>query len=162
MTIGLVEFKRLFLAMMQNKDNRFHPLVWINGDPEVGEGTYIGGLSEINAKGARVVIGRDCDIASFVAINVADSHRRTIGISDQSDIRDITIGDNVFVGSHSVILGGTVIGHNSVIAAGTVLRGENIAPYSLAIGNPAVIKPDYYRAAYVARNGNDNPPSMKA
>lgn len=157
MTIGLAEFKRLFLAMMQNKDNRFHPLVWINGDPEVGEGTYIGGLSEINAKGARVVIGKNCDIASFVAINVADSHKRTIGIADRSDIRDITIGDNVFIGSHSAILGGTVIGHHCVIAAGTVLRGETVAPYSLAIGNPAVIKPGYYRAA--AGQGGDAEPA---
>ena len=161
MTIDLAEFKRLFLAMMQNKDNRFHPLVWINGDPEVGEGTYIGGLSEINAKGARVVIGRDCDIASFVAINVADSHKRAIGIGEKLDIRDIAIGDNVFIGSHCVILGGTVIGHNSVVAAGTILRGEKIPPFSLAIGNPVVIKPAYYRADYVAKFGNADPAAMK-
>jgi acetyltransferase-like isoleucine patch superfamily enzyme len=161
MTIGLAEFKRLFLAMMQNKDNRFHPLVWINGDPQVGEGTYIGGLSEINAKGAKVRIGRDCDIASFVAINVADSHKRTIGVADKSDIRDITIGDNVFIGSHSVILGGTVIGDNCVIAAGSVLRGETLPPFSLAVGNPVRIKKGYYRAAFKKRHGSADPATMK-
>ena len=139
------DFKRMFLAMMSNKDNRFHPLVWINGDPVVGEGTYIGGLSEVNAKGARVSIGRNCDIASFVAINVADSHKRNIGVSPSSDIRDITIGDNVFIGSHAVILGGTVIGDNSVVGAGTVVRGLTVPPYSLVVGNPAVVKPGYYR-----------------
>jgi acetyltransferase-like isoleucine patch superfamily enzyme len=149
------DFKRHFLAMMQNRDNRFHPLVWINGDPEIGEGTYIGGLSEINAKGARVTIGRNCDIASFVAINVADSHRRTIGIAEQPDLRDIQIGDNVFVGSHSVILGGTTIGHNSVIGAGTVLRREAVPPYSLAIGNPVLVKAGYYRAACENHRPND-------
>lgn len=137
-------FKAMFLQMMQNQDNPFHPLVWINGSPEVGAGTYIGGFSEINAKGARVVIGRDCDIASFVAINVADSHLRTIGLSDELWHRDITIGDNVFIGSHSAILGGVVIGHHSVIGAGTVVRAGEIPPYSLAIGNPMQLKPGYY------------------
>jgi len=153
MTVDNEEFKRRFLALMQNRDNRFHPLVWINGDPEVGEGTYIGGLSEINANGARVVIGRHCDIASFVAINVADSHKRCIGVADTSDIGDITIGDHVFIGSHSVILGGTLIGHHSVVGAGSVLRNAVIPPFSLVIGNPAVIKPGYYRAVYEARHG---------
>src|SRR5262245_45029446 len=122
------EFKNQFLSLMHNRDNPFHPLVWINGEPEVGEGTYIGGLSELNAKGARLKIGKDCDIASFVAINVADSHLRCIGLSDSNDCRDITIGDHVFIGSHSAILGGSEIGHNSVIAAGTILRGEKVPP----------------------------------
>lgn len=143
--MSAAEFRRQFLAMMQNVDNPYHPLVWINGEPEIGPGTYIGGLSEINAKGARVIIGKNCDIASFVAINVADSHKRTIGLSDKSDIRDIVIGDNVFIGSHSVILGGADIGHNSVIAAGTVVRAGVIPPYSLVIGNPMRVKPAYYQ-----------------
>ena len=149
--VDSAEFRRLFLEMMENRENPFHPLVWINGDPEVGSGTYIGGLSEINAKGARVVIGAHCDIASFVAINVADSHKRNIGISEESEVRDIRIGDHVFIGSHSVILGGADIGHHSVIGAGTVVRAGAIPPFSLVVGNPMVVKPGYYRAAYDAR-----------
>ena len=137
-------FRAAFLRMMHNKENPFHPLVWINGDPEIGPRTYIGGLSEVNAKGARVVIGADCDIASFVAINVADSHRQAIGLADKPDCRDIVIGDHVFIGSHSAILGGAVIGHHSVIAAGTILRACEVPPYSLVVGSPAVIKPGYY------------------
>ena len=147
------EFKALFLETVQNRDNPYHPLVWINGDPQIGAGTYIGGFSEVNAKGARVTIGRDCDIASFVAINVADSHRFCIGVADSSDIRDIEIGDQVFIGSHSIILGGAVIGHNSVIGAGTVVRAGAIPPFSLVVGNPMVVQPGYYRAQFEARHG---------
>src|SRR6185369_7093826 len=90
----------------------------ISGSPLIGAHTYIGGFSEVNAKGARVTIGADCDIASFVAINAADSHRRCIGLSEDIARRDIVIGDHVFIGSHSAVLGGAVIGHHSVIAAG--------------------------------------------
>ena len=147
------EFKHLFLEMMHNRDNPYHPLVWINGAPDIGENTYIGGLSEINAKGARVVIGAHCDIASFVAINVADSHRSTIGLSESNDCRDIVIGNHVFVGSHSVILGGSMISHHSVIAAGTVVRNEKIPPFSLVVGNPCVVKPGYYEEQFETLHG---------
>ncbi|PKK88784.1 MAG: acyltransferase [Candidatus Wallbacteria bacterium HGW-Wallbacteria-1] len=127
-------------------ENPFHPLVWINGDPEIGEGVYIGGFSEVNARGARVVIGKGCDIASFVSINVADSHRRCIGLSDEVDRRDIIIGERVFIGSHSVVKGGAVIGHNSVVAAGTIVEGGvEIPPWSLVVGNPMKVKAGYYR-----------------
>ena len=51
-----LEFKNAFLLMIPNQDNRYHLLVWINGEPEFGENIYIGGVSEIYAKGARVVI----------------------------------------------------------------------------------------------------------
>ena len=147
------EFKDRFLETIQNKDNPYHPLVWINGDPQIGEGTYIGGFSEINAKGARVTIGRRCDIASFVAINAADSHRMCLGLAQHNVLRDIEIGDCVFIGSHSVVLGGSVVGHHCVIAAGSVVRAGVIPPFSLVAGNPATVKPGYYQAEYEALHG---------
>lgn len=124
--------------------NRFHPLVWILGDPVIGEGVHIGGMSEVNAKGARIFIGDYCDIASFVAINCVDSHRKCIGLSEEVERRDILIEDHVFIGSHSVIKGGARIGHHSVIAAGTIIGAIEVPPYSLVTGNPAVVKPGYY------------------
>jgi acetyltransferase-like isoleucine patch superfamily enzyme len=139
------EFKKFFLKFIKNKINRYHPLVWINGNPKIGKNVYIGGFSEINAKGAIVAIGNNCDIASFVSINVADSHLKTIGLKKSSVKKNIKIEDNVFIGSHSVILGGSIIKKNSVIAAGTVLRGETVPEYSLVIGNPAKIRKNYYK-----------------
>jgi acetyltransferase-like isoleucine patch superfamily enzyme len=125
--------------------NRFHPLVWVLGEPEIGAGTYIGGMSEVNAKGARVVIGANCDIASFVSINCADSHRLCIGLADEVERADIAIGDNVFIGSHSVVKGGAVIGHHTVIAAGTIVDAGEIPPYSLVTGNPMQVRAGYYQ-----------------
>ena len=138
------EFKALFLQTIHNRDNPYHPLVWMNGSPEIGAGSTIGFFSEVFAKGARLVIGERCDIGSFVAINVADSHRRCIGLSDVIAYRDIMIGDHVFIGSHCAILGGAVIGHHSVIGAGSIVRAVTIPPFSLVIGNQ--VKAEYYRA----------------
>ena len=145
------DFRAHFFELMEYPDNPYHPLVWINGEVEIGEGTYIGGFAVINGKGARLAIGAHCDIASFTAINVATSHRSAIGLKDEERYRDITIEHHVYIGSHSVILGGTKIGSRSVIGAGTVLRGETVPPYSLAIGNPAVIKAGHYKAELEAR-----------
>lgn len=150
----LNQFKQLLLQTIHNQDNPYHPLVWINGEPEIGQGTYIGGFSEINAKGARVVIGRDCDIASFVAINVADSHRKSIGLSGDNDCSDIILGDCVFVGTHCAILGGAEIGHHSVVSAGTIVRAGVIPPFSLVM--PGEIKHGYYREEYEARYGKQS------
>jgi acetyltransferase-like isoleucine patch superfamily enzyme len=134
-----------FTQLTTFPSNRFHPLVWINGEPEIGEGTFIGAMSEVNAKGAKVVIGADCDIASFVAINCADSHKRCLGLADEIERRDIHIGHHVFIGSHSVIKGGAVIGDYCVVAAGTIVDAGIIPSYSLIFGNPMQVRAGYYR-----------------
>ena len=140
------EFARQFSELTDMKPNPYHPLVWILGEPEIGEGVYIGAMSMIYAKGARVVIGDHCDFAPFTAINCADSHRRCIGLSDEVDKRDIIIGDHVFIGLQSVVKGGAHIGHHSVIAAGTVVDAGEIPPYSLVSGNPMTVRPRYFEA----------------
>lgn len=138
------EFNELFSKLTTFKKNLYHPLVWIVGEPEIGKDVYIGGMSEINAKDAKVVIGDNCDIASFVSINCADSHKKCIGILQKTERRDIIIENNVFIGSHSVIKGGAHIGHHSVVAAGTIVEGIDIPSYSLIIGNPMKVKMAYY------------------
>ena len=142
------EFEDLFASLTTFRKNRFHPLVWIVGEPEIGEGVYIGGMSEINATNARVSIGDFCDIASFVSINCSDSHKKCIGIQEHTERKSIIIEDHVFIGSHCVIKGGAHIGHHSVVAAGTVVEGGVvIPPFSLIIGNPMIVKAAYYLKA---------------
>lgn len=132
--------------LIKMPDNPFHPLVYIGGQPEFGKNVYIGLLSEVTAKGSAVKIGDNCDIASFVSINVADSHKRVIGLAEEIMRKEIIIENNVFIGSHSFIGGGVQIGHHSVVAAGTIIAKPcKIPPYSLVIGNPLVIKKGYYK-----------------
>jgi len=137
-------FEEYFLKMMDNRKNKLHPFVWIHGNPSIGENVYVGGFSEINANGAKVIISNNCDIASFVAINVADTHKKCIGIKAESECKDITVERNVFIGSHSVIKGGAHIGHHSVVAAGAIVDAGYFPPYSLIYGNPMKIKKGYY------------------
>ena len=137
-------FKKLMVDILVLRKNPFHPLVFISGNPEFGKNVYIGLFSEIYSKGAQVKIGDNCDIASFVAINCADSHKKGLGLLTKIEKKNITLENNVFVGSHSVIKGGAYIGHHTVIGAGTIVEGITIPPYSLVIGNPMTVKKEYY------------------
>jgi acetyltransferase-like isoleucine patch superfamily enzyme len=129
---------------MENGVRRFHELVLINGNPEIGEGTRIGIFSEVYDMGGIVEIGRDCDIASFVSINCACSAHRTLQRSNVVDRKPIRIGSHVFIGSHSFIGGGSIIGDYCVVAAGTIARRVRAPDYSLIFGNPAKVKRGHY------------------
>ena len=135
----------LFTTLTTFKKNKYHPLVWITGEPTIGRNVHIGAFSEVSCSGAYVSIGDNCDIAAFVSINCADSHKVCLGINPSIERKDIVIGKNVFIGSHSVIKGGAVIGDYSVIAAGAIVDGVDIPPYSLVFGNPMQVRKEYYK-----------------
>ena len=87
------QIEKLLKNLQLNK-NPFHPLVCINGKPKIGKNVYIGIFSEVNAKGAKVTIGNNCDIASFVAINCADSHKKCIGLKKKNSLKNIMYVNN--------------------------------------------------------------------
>ena len=139
------KFKSKVLDSLELPKNDVHPLIYMSDNITIGEGSCIGLFSDLNANKSKITIGKNCDIASFVSINCADSHKLTIGLSHEIQRKEIIIEDNVFIGSHSFIGGYLKIGHHSVVGAGTILndKGE-IPPYSLIVGNPAIIKERYY------------------
>jgi len=49
---------------------------------------------------------------------------------------ETVIGDDVWIGSHCVIVGGARIGSHSIIGAGSVVLGD-IPAYAIAAGVPA-------------------------
>lgn len=121
-----------------------YPSVRIRGKVKIGKNVSVGFWTELNGKHSSITIGDNCDIGSFCAINVADSHKKCIGLMDEHEYRPIVLENNVFVGSHCMIKGGAHIGHYSVIAAGTVVDPVKIPPYSLVSGNPMKVKEYYY------------------
>ena len=50
----------------------------------------------------------------------------------------IIIGNDVWIGTGSIILSGTHIGNGAVIGACTVVR-RNVPPYAIVVGNPMKI-----------------------
>ena len=59
-------------------------------------------------------------------------------LSDNYSIKDVTIGDNVWIGNDCKILKGVNIGNNSIISINSVVK-NNIPENCIAAGNPAKV-----------------------
>lgn len=80
--------------------------------------------------GDNVFIAPNCGF--YTAGHPLDAEQRNRGLEYA---RPITIGNNVWIGGHVVVLPGVTIGDNSVIGAGSVVN-RDIPANSVAVGNP--------------------------
>ena len=88
---------------------------------------------------AEIHIGDKCLIGPDVGIYTAGHRLEPEGrVLDGYGI-PISIGNNVWIGGHSVILPGVTIGDGAVIAAGSVVT-KSVSPRTLVAGNPAKFK----------------------
>ncbi len=85
---------------------------------------------------ARVKIGDNCQMAPNVAIYTAGHPIHPVSRNSLYEYgKEITIGDNVWIGGNTVICPGVHIGDNVVIGAGSVVT-RDIPSWSVAAGNP--------------------------
>ncbi|WPZ09169.1 CatB-related O-acetyltransferase [Roseivirga spongicola] len=122
----------------------------IQGNIVLGRYTSLNGPNtDLQALHNSIEIGSFCSIARsvsfqefnhrierpstyFMAQNVFGLDRKL----DTDSKGGITIGNDVWIGMHSLILSGAHIGHGAIIGANTVVNGE-IPPYAIAVGSPA-------------------------
>jgi acetyltransferase-like isoleucine patch superfamily enzyme len=104
--------------------------------------------------GRALTIGRYCSIADKVEILLGGDHRldwvstypfaAMQGLWPDADAPadyhvsrgDVTIGNDVWLGSGCIILSGVTVGHGAVVAARAVVT-RDVAPYTVVAGNPA-------------------------
>lgn len=110
---------------------------YINGHLTIGDDTYIQPNANLVVN-SRVAIGSNCAISWNFNLMDDDLHSIIIDGEKQASLKNITIGNHVWVGSNVTILKGASIGNNSVVAAGSVVNG--IFPDHVLIGGiPAKI-----------------------
>lgn len=109
---------------------RFAYKVEISPGTEIGEGLYVGHpyCITINPK---AVIGKNCNIHKGV----------TIGQENRGKRRGTPIiGDSVWIGVNSTIVGAIKIGDDVLIAPNTYVNID-VPSHSVVFGNPCIIKP---------------------
>jgi maltose O-acetyltransferase len=109
----------------------------------IAENVVINNNCSIVADKTSIRIGANTLIGVNVHISDSDGHamhplKRRLG---EQQCAPVVIGQNVFIGSHVIILKGVEIGENSVIGSGSVVV-KSIPANVIAAGNPAkIIKP---------------------
>lgn len=94
----------------------------------IGRGFYLGHFGNVVING-NTKIGKNVNIANGV----------TIGRTNRGDKKGYpTIGDNVWIGANSVIVGDVNIGNNVLVAPLTYINVD-IPSNSIVLGNPAKI-----------------------
>ncbi|RAH14115.1 MAG: acyltransferase [Methanobacteriota archaeon] len=95
---------------------------------------------EVQGKG-KVIIGNNFHSGKEILL-ITQNHNwkdaKAIPYDDEYVLTEITIEDNVWIGSRVTILGNTTIGEGSIIQAGSVVVND-IPPLSIAGGHPATV-----------------------
>lgn len=95
---------------------------------KIGHGFYIGHFGTIVVS-ENATIGNNCNIA----------HGVTIGASRRGVLKGApTLGNNVWIGTNSIIVGKITVGNDVLIAPGAYLNFD-VPDHSIVIGNPAKI-----------------------
>jgi len=101
---------------------------------EIGQFSYVGEFSHISQF---TKIGKFCSIGNLCTVG---AHKHLIdGLTTSpgpSEFPPTTIGNDVWVGSNSVILAGLTIGTGAIIGAGSVVT-HDVPPYAIVAGNSA-------------------------
>ena len=124
--------------------------VWIGNKCEFGnpqniyldDDTYIGEKTCIFAQG-KVEIHKGSILADRIDIRTANHYYdgddlNMIPFDEKVNIKSVTIRENVWIGSHCLILPGVEIGEGAIIAAGSVVT-KNIPALAVVGGVPATI-----------------------
>lgn len=111
------------------------PALEIGNNSSIGYGTIISVSKKITI-GNDVLIGPNCLIMDSDDHPIDPERRRLRVPLEESEIKPIVIGNNVWLGGYCTVLKGVTIGDNSVIGAHSVIV-RDVQPNCIYAGNPA-------------------------
>ena len=117
----------------------------------VGRHTYVG--KEVNVTSSQSQIGAFCSLASHLSIGGGEHPLNYLSsspffycsflgwnenVSDESFVKPVIIGNDVWIGDYAFIKGGVKIGNGAVVAGHAVVT-KDVPPYAIVAGVPAKI-----------------------
>lgn len=120
-------FSGLFYRLLLNRYSHKYGFQ-IYPSTQIGKGFYIGHFGSLVIN-PNANIGENCNVA----------HNVTIGQTNRGKNKGCpTIGDNVWIGTGSVIVGNIIIGSNVLIAPNSYVNFD-VPCNSIVMGNPAIV-----------------------
>ena len=118
------------------KDASVYDSSYIFGDVDIGENTWVGPYTILDGSGGKVRIGKYCSISSGAQIYSHNSVKWSLtGGKTNLEKKNVSIGDNCYIGPYSIITMGSKIGNGCVIGALSLIKSI-IPPNSIVFGNP--------------------------
>lgn len=111
------------------------PVLELGNNSGIGYGTVVSVSKRITI-GNDVMIGPNCMIMDNDDHPIDPERRRLRVPVDESEIKPVVIGNNVWIGAYCTILKGVTIGDNSIIGAHSVIV-RDVQPNCIYSGNPA-------------------------
>ncbi|MBR4087353.1 MAG: serine acetyltransferase [Clostridia bacterium] len=122
------QFLRFIYRITANKNH-----IEISSKANIGYGLYIGHPFCITVND-RAIIGNNCNVHKGI----------TIGQENRGPRRGVpTIGNNVWIGINSTIVGNIHVGNDVLIAPNTFVN-RDIPDHSVVFGNPCIVKHKEY------------------
>ncbi|WP_243454161.1 acyltransferase [Oceanisphaera pacifica] len=154
MILNAIKFIRRVLKKMQRKARvvivkkrcgGYTDRVQVGGPTSLTKNTFLGDNANFNglviSGEGNVIIGDnfhsgpDC---LFICQNHNFDNGSAVPYDSTYILKDITIEDNVWLGSRVIVLGGATIGEGAIIQAGSVVVSD-IPKYAIAGGHPAKV-----------------------
>ena len=124
-----------------------HPMATVIGDVTIGKESSVWPGAVLRGDYGTIVVGERTSIQDGSVIHAVGHLPTVIGndcvIGHIAHLEGCTIHDKALVGSGSIVLHRAHVHSGATVAAGAVVRNDGVVPAnSLAVGVPAVIKPD--------------------
>lgn len=138
---GELIFNRFAKAdyLCAGKSSSVYDTAVVMGDVKIGNHVWIGPFTVLEGINGKLIIGDFVSIDAGVMIYTHDStkHYLSGGVEDFYK-GDVTIGNNVVIGTMSMISYGVTIGNHCVVGANSFVN-KDIPDYSIAAGTPAQV-----------------------
>ena len=109
---------------------------FIHKNTVIGDCSGVGYMCEINNG---VTIGKNVMMGPYVVFYTQNHNTSNPDIpmreQGMSELKPITIEDDVWIGARVIVLPGVTIGKGSIVGAGAVVS-KDVPPYSVFVGNP--------------------------
>ena len=121
------------------------PTAAVIGDVSLGAGSSVWFGAVLRGDEAPIRLGKNSNIQDNSVVHCDRGIPVTIGdyvtVGHTVILHSCTVGDGAMIGMGAVVLNGAVIGEGAIVAAGAVVKeGQEIPPFTLFAGIPAVLK----------------------
>jgi acetyltransferase-like isoleucine patch superfamily enzyme len=117
----------------------------LSSQTKIGDFTNVTGPSVFKGS-APIVIGKYCAIGEAVRVissnhgtgwaNLQNGLQNRLGLPYTGEGRQVTIGNNVWIGDAAIILSGVTVGDGAVLGAGSIVT-KDVPAFAIVAGSPA-------------------------